>query len=181
MGQNKALMPFLGEPLLFRIQRRLAALAQEVLVTAHAGSLAPPGAVVVPDRYPQLGPLGGLLSGLQAAGQPVAALVGCDMPFASLALFQAQLALLEESGCDIVVPRSPDGLEPLHAVYRRAACLPAVQRAVESGRLRMVGWYAEVRVLEMPLEEVARLDPGFRAFINVNTPEEFASAESLSC
>ena len=65
----------------------------------------------------------------------------------------------------------------LHAVYRRATCLPAVRAALDAGVWRMNGWLETVRLRALSMEQVRELDPQDRAFCNVNTPEEFAQAE----
>lgn len=181
MGQNKALMPFLGRPLVARVAEQMAALAGELLVTTNQaegfGFLNLP---LVADVLPGKGALGGLFTALSAARLPLVALVACDMPFASPVLLAAQRDLLEQTGADVVIPRSEAGLEPLHAVYRTASCLPPVRAALETGRLRMIAWFDAVRVRVMEPEEVRRYDPLARAFLNVNTPEEFRQAEALA-
>jgi len=80
---------------------------------------------------------------------------------------------------DVVLPRSNDGLDPLHAVYRKDACLPAIRLALDEDRLRMVSWIGDVKVREMGIEELLVIDPDLRSFINVNTPDEFRRAEQL--
>ncbi|MEW6239826.1 MAG: molybdopterin-guanine dinucleotide biosynthesis protein MobB, partial [Chloroflexota bacterium] len=72
------------------------------------------------------------------------------------------------------------GFEPLHAVYRRAACLPAIEAAIEADQWKVIAWFPQVKVREWTTEEIARLDPSGLAFWNVNTPEEFAEAERLA-
>lgn len=181
MGEDKALKPFLGRPLIARVVERLAPLADEILVTTNDPQrYAFLGLRLVPDLVPGCGPLGGLHAGLTAASHPLAALVACDMPFASAALLETAARLLVQEQADVVVPRSGGGLEPLHAVYRRATCLPAVEAAIRAGEYRLTGWFAQVKVRQMTEEEVAALDPCGLAFWNLNTPQEFAQAEELA-
>jgi molybdopterin-guanine dinucleotide biosynthesis protein A len=106
--------------------------------------------------------------------------VACDMPFASAALLEEAVRLLVEEDFDVVVPRSAAGLEPLHAVYRRATCLPVVRNAVLANQLKIIDWFSSVRVRELSLDEVAGIDPRRLVFWNVNTPEEFIEAEILA-
>jgi molybdopterin-guanine dinucleotide biosynthesis protein A len=178
MGQDKALMPFLGRPLILRILDRLAPIADQVILsTNRPGDYAFLDLPLLPDLEPGRGALGGLYTALHAAEHPALAAVACDMPFASAALFQYEIDLLAESGADAVIPSTPQGLEPLHAVYRRETCLPAIKAALDAGRLKMVGWLPEVKVRVVPPEEAARFDPQGLAFWNLNTPEEFRRAE----
>jgi molybdopterin-guanine dinucleotide biosynthesis protein A len=124
--------------------------------------------------------LSGLYTSLFASQHPFVAPVACDMPFINPVLLQTEMDLLNTSGADIVIPESANGLEPLHAVYRREVCLPIVYEAIIHEQRRLIGWFEKVNVRIMTLNEVAVYDLDHRAFINVNTPEDFASAESLT-
>lgn len=178
MGQDKALMPFLGRPLIARVVERLAGLGDEVLVTTNRPEdYAFLNLPLIPDLLPGTGALGGLYTALYAANNPFVAVVACDMPFIDPRLLRAQIDLLEQEGVDAVIPRSLEGLEPLHGVYRRDTCLPAVKAALDRDARRMISWFEAAKVRLMTPEEVAVVDPGFRSFINVNSPEEFQKAE----
>jgi len=180
MGENKALKLFKGQPLAARIAERLRPLAQELLITtATPEAFAFLGLVGVADFRPGYGALSGLHTALAAAHQPLVAVVACDMPFIDPGLLAVERDLLEAEGVDVVLPYSPEGVEPLHAIYRRATCLPAVEAAIAEGQRRLIAWLPRVRVREMPAAEVARYDPRFLSFVNVNTPEDFHRAELL--
>ena len=179
MGQDKALMPFLGRPLIERQVERLRALdAGLLVVTNRPEAYAFLNVPLYPDRVQGLGPLGGLLTAFEAAESLMVGVVACDMPFLNPSLLQAQGEMLEREGADVVIPRSPEGLEPMHAIYRRERCLPAVQRALEAGQRKMTAWFSDVIMREMSSQEIARIDPDFRSFVNVNSPEEFKEAEA---
>lgn len=181
MGQDKALMPFLGQPLIERVVKRLAVLDAELLITTnHPDAYAFLGLPMVQDMLPGRGALGGLLTALTAAAHPGVAVVACDMPFILPDLLQAQYRLLEEENVDVVIPRSKNGLEPFHAVYRRNTCLPAVRGALEAGEQRIISWFPQVRVREMTLEEIKLYDPHLYSLINVNRLEEFQEVEALA-
>jgi molybdopterin-guanine dinucleotide biosynthesis protein A len=166
--------------LIHRMVDRLAPLADELLITSNApDDFAFLGLPIIADLKPGFGALSGLYTALASARQPLAAVLACDMPFVNSRLLAAQRDLLEAEGADAVIPFSPEGAEPLHAVYRCAACLPAVEAAMAAGQRRLISWFPQVRVREMTAAEVARIDPQFRSFINLNTPEEFHQAELL--
>lgn len=181
MGQDKALMPFLGRPLIVRQRELLTGLADELLVTTnHTAAYAFLGLPLYTDLLPGAGPLGGLYTALSAARGPLVAVIACDMPFVSAALLRAQYDLLTREEVDVVIPCSPNGIEPLHAVYRRDACLAAVRTALDAGERKMTAWLPGVRSRVMMVDEVALVDPEFRSFINVNSPEELRQAEDLA-
>jgi molybdopterin-guanine dinucleotide biosynthesis protein A len=178
MGQDKALLDFGGQPLIQHVIQRLAGLSAETLVTTNQ----PDGyrfldVPLVTDLLPDRGALGGLYTALSAASQPLVAVVACDLPFASRELLAAcRDQLLAEPGLDAVIPSTAQGLEPLHAVYRRATCLPAVQTAIAADRWKMIAWHRDANVRIMSPAESASYDPQGLAFLNVNTPEDFLRA-----
>ncbi len=181
MGEDKGLKLFLGRPLIQRVVERVSLLAAEILVTTnHPADYAFLNLPLIPDLIPGRGALGGLYTALASASQPVVAVVACDMPFASVALLEAAISTLLREEVDVVIPRSAGGLEPLHAVYRRPACLPFIQAAITANQLKIIDWFSSVRVRELGLEEVAVIDPSGLTFQNVNTPEEFSEAERLA-
>lgn len=181
MGQDKALAPFLGQPLIVRILQRLQGLADEVLVTTNSPTdYATLDVRIVADPVPGRGALGGLYTALSAASQPLVAVVACDMPFANADLLAAERDILLASNADIAIPRTPAGLEPFHAVYRRETCLLPCKAALEAGKWRADAWFGEVRVRELRPEETARHDPRGLAFLNVNTREELTRAEEIA-
>ena len=178
MGENKALKPFLGRPLVQRVIERLAPVADELLLTTNqpedfAFLKIPLFSDVKPDR----GPLGGLYTALVSAKYPFVAVVACDMPFASAPLLVAAADFLDKDKVDVVIAESAEGFEPLHAVYRRETCIPAVESAIEADQWRMISWFPQVKVRKLSPEELGRYDPQGLAFWNVNTPEEFSKAE----
>jgi molybdopterin-guanine dinucleotide biosynthesis protein A len=181
MGTDKALLPFLGQPLILRPLNRLAGLADEVLITSnqpenyHFLGLSP-----IPDLLPGFGALGGLYTALSAASHPYVAVVACDMPFTSLGLFAAELTLLRETGADAVIPRSDAGTEPFHSVYRRETCLPYVRAALEAGKQRVDAWFSQVNIRYLAPAEILPYNPDQLAFLNINTLEELKEAEGIA-
>lgn len=181
MGQNKALVPFLGQPMIQRVVERLGGLGDEMLVTTNQPEAFQfLGLPLVADVLPGTGALGGLYTALLAAHAPRVLVVACDMPFVSPQLARLELDVLAAEGWDVVIPTTLEGLEPLHTVYRRETCIPAIERALQEQKRRMISWFGDVRVRELSLEEVRVVEPELRAFMNVNTPEELAAAEALA-
>jgi molybdopterin-guanine dinucleotide biosynthesis protein A len=181
MGRDKALLPFLGQPLILRPLNRLARLADEVLVTSNRPeNYRSLGLRPIHDRMPGCGALGGLYTALDAASHPYVAVVACDMPFASLELFAYELVMIRMSGAHAVIPRSGAGTEPFHAIYRREACLLPVRAALEAGKRRVDAWFGQVHVRYLELQEIQPYDPDGLAFLNINTMEELKAAETTA-
>ena len=60
-----------------------------------------------------------------------------------------------------------------------ASELEAFERQLEAGSLKIIDFFHEVRVLEVPREELERVDPEGCSIWNLNTPEDFQRAEAL--
>ena len=181
MGRDKALMPFLGQPLIHRVMERLQPIADEILITTnHPEAYTFLGVPIFKDIIPDAGALGGLYTALKVSSNPIVAVVACDLPFANPNLLAACRDLMDENRYDAVIPSGANGLEPLHAVYRVEGCFLPVQTALETGKRRVISWHEGADIHILPTRETARYDPHDITFWNVNTMEEFREAEKLA-
>ena len=177
MGQNKALMPFRGIPLIQRVVNRVAPVASEVnIISSEEPDYQFLDLPVFPDHIPGKGVLGGIYTALLVSKFPFVAPVGCDLPFISPHLLQAELDLIIECGADVVIPESQSGLEPLHAIYRRSTCLPLVEQALQDRDNRIVSWFEKAIIRVFSQSETTTIDLDPRIFLNLNRPEEFTQA-----
>lgn len=173
MGQDKAWIELDGEPLIKRVADVLAEVADEVIVVANDPKYESLGLRVVRDHWPQGGALGGIATGVGAAIHEAVLVAACDMPFLSADVWRVLLAHTGEA--DVVIPRIGGEYETLHALYTKA-CVPQMARAIAENRLRVIAFFDTVKVLAIEEPELRAVDPTLRAFTNVNTPEELASA-----
>jgi molybdopterin-guanine dinucleotide biosynthesis protein A len=181
MGEDKALKTFLGRPLIQRVAEQLSPIADELIVTTNRPEeYAFLNLPLFPDIKPGRGALGGLYTAIASAEHPIVAVVACDMPFASASLLEAAGRLLLSEDMDVVIPKSDEGYEPLHALYRRETCLPAIEAAIDADQWKVIAWFPHVKVRVLTPEEIRQYDPSGLAFWNVNTPEEFSKAETIA-
>jgi molybdenum cofactor guanylyltransferase len=176
-GQPKALMDLGGRRIIDRVADVVRAVADDVLIVTNTPDLyAWLGLPMVPDVFPDHGSLGGIYSGLRAARGDAAFTVACDMPF--LMPEVARLVTDRAGDADVVAPRVGEQWETLHACYGRA-CLEPIETCLRAGRLKIVGFFDDVRVLAIEEGEVARFRSPEVVFMNVNTPEELEAARRL--
>jgi molybdopterin-guanine dinucleotide biosynthesis protein A len=181
MGEDKALKPFLGRPLIQRVVERLSPIADEMIVTTNRPEgYQFLGLRLCPDLKPGRGALGGLYTAVASATQPFVAVVACDMPFASPTLLEAANRLMVQEGADVVIAKTDEGYEPVHAVYRRETCLLAIEAAIAADQWKLIAWFPQVKVRVLSADERKQFDPDGLAFWNVNTPDEFIQAEQLA-
>jgi molybdenum cofactor guanylyltransferase len=175
-GQPKALIPLGGRSIVERVVGALTPVVDDLLIVTNTPELyAFLGLPMVADVYPDHGSLGGIYSGLRAAGQ-IAFTVACDMPFLHPEIIRLVVARAGEG--DVVIPRVGEQLETMHAAYGKA-CLPPIEERLRAGRLKIVGFFDRVRVVEIGEAEVARFRDPAVAFMNVNTPDELERARAL--
>jgi len=176
-GRPKALIQLGGRSIVERVVAALTPVVDDVLVVTNTPELyAFLGLPMVADVYPDHGSLGGIYSGLSAAGE-IAFTVACDMPFLHPEVVRLVVARAGEG--DVVIPRVGEQYETMHAAYGKA-CLPHIEERLRAGRLRIVGFFDRVRVVEIGEAEIARFRDPAVAFMNVNTPDELERARALA-
>ena len=181
MGENKALLLLQNIPIIQWVVNRLQVMGNRMVITTNDPEpylfLNLP---TVPDDVPGLGALGGLSTALKTAETEFVAVVACDMPFASPRLFSFMYGCAAESNWDVIAPVHGLGFEPLHAIYRRTACLDRVEEALSQGEKRMTGWFDRVNVRLVTPDEVQAVDPYPHIFSNVNTPEDYEKIKRIA-
>lgn len=174
MGRDKAWLDLGdGRPIVQRVIDAISQVADEVLIVANDERYRSLGLRVVADRFPEGGVLGGIATGVGAAEHDRVLVAACDMPFLEPAVFRLLVERAEDH--DVVIPRVGEELEALHALYRRS-CLGPMERALGAGRMRVISFFPEVRVLEVGEDELRGVDPALRGFTNLNTPEDLSAA-----
>ncbi|MBI3857481.1 MAG: molybdenum cofactor guanylyltransferase [Planctomycetes bacterium] len=171
MGQDKALLPFHGRPLLQHQIELLSPMFKEVLLGANdPAPYTSFGVRVVPDLLPERCALTGIHAILKAAVRPRVFVVACDMPFLNPALIEKLFAVPGEP--DVVVPESDRGLEPLHAFYG-PWCVKAIEECARRGVWKVTDFYASLRVERVRIKDSDWLVDGQSPFLNANTPDEW--------
>ncbi len=177
MGQNKAFLEVQGERIIDRIKRIFIDLFDEVLlVTNSPRDYLDLNLRIVADLYRERGSLAGIFTGLFHASFSHAFVAACDMPFLNPALIAHLVEL--SPGYDIVIPRTEDGLQPLHAVYSRK-CLPFMEDLLREGNLKILDFFHRVKKREVPTDEMIPFDPQLASFLNLNTPEDLTRIQSI--
>jgi len=170
MGQDKAFIEVDGVPIILRIFAVFNRLFRETIIVANEKE--PYTELNIPvysDLVPGQGALGGLYTGLVYSTFSYSFCVACDMPFLDRALIEYLLTRIEQY--DAVVPRTSDGLQPLHAVYSKQ-CLDPIRHLLDLKKTKIMDFYPLIRLGIVDEKEFLPLDPDKRSFTNVNTPEE---------
>jgi molybdopterin-guanine dinucleotide biosynthesis protein A len=181
LGRVKALERINSKSLIERTIECLSPPAQSVLVVTSQEQVGVIAASqfkvkVIVDLYPGKGALGGIYTGLASADNFYSLVVGGDMPFLNRDLLSYIVG--HTSNFDAVVPRVHGMLEPLHAVYSKG-CLEPIRNMIEQDRLAISPLFNLVKTRYVGEEEIAKFDPYFLSFFNINTLADLKKAKQL--
>ncbi|HUV02261.1 MAG TPA: molybdenum cofactor guanylyltransferase [Desulfobacteria bacterium] len=180
-SRDKCFIMLDGKPLIQRAIDNLWSAADEIIVAARDEQQGARISTTIPDKIALVfdplkgvGPLAGILSGLERSSSSFSLIVGCDMPFVNKEVVEFLFAVAERGDYDAVVPRWENGMvEPLHAVYKREAMLAAVRDAIEHGDKKLFNVLSQLKNVEfLPINEIREINPELTTFRNINTPEE---------
>ncbi len=178
MGQNKAFLEVNGQRIIDRTASLFRGIFDEVLLVTNTPlDYLYLNLRMVTDLLSGKGSLGGIYTGLFHASYAHAFVAACDMPFLNADLVRYEIDLCPRF--DIVIPRTEDGFQPLHAVYSQR-CLPFMEKLLQRDILKIIDFFPQVKKREVSTEEIYRFDPTMRAFQNVNTPEDLARLQLIS-
>lgn len=181
MGGRKADLPVSGVPMSERVLRSIAPFANEVVCVGHINPLEHLGVGIAADLFPGKASIGGIATALDHAQKlngpdSWVLCVGCDMPLIKSEVLQ--LLLSRRSGCDIVMPITAFGPEPLCALYR-AGLFGTIKAQVEADNLRIRNLLDTTEACRLGEDDIRRLDPELISFVNVNRPDDLERVEHL--
>jgi molybdopterin-guanine dinucleotide biosynthesis protein A len=178
MGQDKAFLSIGGRPVIERVIQRVTPLSDDVTIITNApDKYHHMGFRMVCDVHPGKGSLGGIYTAIHATRHPHCLVVACDMPFLNPDLLRYLASLAP--GFDVVIPRVEAFPETMHAIYGKG-CLEPIERQLLADRLKIIGFFKDVRVRYVERDDVARFDPTFRSFLNMNTPADWERMQRLA-
>ena len=131
--------------------------------------------VVVTDIYKEKKALGGIYTGLFYAYSEYSFVIAGDMPFLNKDFILYMTKLTGKH--DIIVHLLDEGYQPLHAIYSQR-CLPAMKRLITADKLKITGFYKEMRLMTINEEQVKPFNQDGRLFLNINTPEDLAKLKT---
>ncbi len=170
MGMDKAFIQIDGIPIIQRIYDLLTQLFDDIIIVTNQTELYSGfQARIVSDLITNHGALGGLYTGLFYSLHPYSFCVACDMPFLRESI--VRYLLHQVDGYDAIVPKTEDGLQPLHAIYSKN-CLGPIKKLIDQGGYKIIDFYPLIKIKIVDESEFIHLDRTRESFINVNTPRE---------
>ena len=177
MGQDKALLPFRGAPLISHLASLVGELKIPVTIVGPASRYSPLGLRLIEDRTSSAGPLAGIDAALHDGDPAWKLILGCDLPHLTATFLSFLCDRARSSSSDAIVPLNSSGPEPLCAVYS-APCAPKISAALARGIRRITDIYSDLLVDFIPPEDWRPFDPHGLLFKNINTPADYQSLVS---
>jgi len=181
MGRKrKAFLDVGGHTVIERLLAVYRPLFPEIVISARESTdFERFGVPVATDRFEVRSSLTGIHAGVDGMTNSHGFISGCDTPFLQGGLVAALLECVTPED-DIVIPLKEDGfMEPLCAVYSKR-CLPFIEAQLDTGDCKIIKFFDNVRVRQVPVARLRDHDPEFYSFSNMNTPDDLARAQALA-
>ena len=174
MGQDKALIVYHGIPQFLWVAEMLGGLGipahiscredQEEIFGQERSSI---GLEMIPDRFGDIGPMGGILSAMEAIPNIAFLVVACDLPLLDPPTLQF-LINQRNPTANITCLKNPQNSfpEPLVAIWEPSS-LPLLRTSVAQANYRIRSLLNQLTVKSLPIQDPIKL-------FNINHPEEAA-------
>ncbi len=176
MGRDKAMLPIGGKTMLQHLIDKYRALGPVAVSVNKAGRFPFEGAMELEDRYPDMGPMNGIVSAFAESGEDIIFMTGTDLPFGDTALVERLCTLMGDAEA-CIMRRGKKGFEPLYALYRRS-CGAKADECLAAGKKSIRDLLELISIRYVEPEELAEFDLD-RILMNVNTAEEYELMNNL--
>jgi molybdenum cofactor guanylyltransferase len=167
MGEDKALLPFGNYPTLTEFQQaKLSTLFDKVYISAKENKF-DFDCMVIEDNYTVNSPLVGLISVFETLNVEEVFILSVDAPFVNKEIIQKLLSH-NESTLDVIVAKSPSGIQPLCGLYKKSI-LPLAYAQLDKDNHRLGDLLRLANTLFVKFDQDS-------SFTNLNHPEEYQKA-----
>ncbi len=171
-GQKKLFLRYAGETFCQRLLRACDCLPAVYLSVDKKDPYKEAGLPMVEDRWKEIGPLGGIASGLLECKEDALLVMACDMPFIDAVSVQRLLEQYrrQTTGQSVLAVSLNGRLHPLFGIYPKSV-LPAAEQMIREGDYRMLHFLERAGYQTMELSEACR------TVENINTVEDYRKLE----
>ncbi|MDY6765050.1 MAG: molybdenum cofactor guanylyltransferase [Halobacteria archaeon] len=179
---DKALADLSGVPMIRRVADCMEPSVDSLVVNCRSEQLNdikkafegyPLNVTFAEDREEDLGPVGGICTGLEVVETEYAAVVACDMPLVDPSLLDHLFERSKEH--DAAVPRFEGLYQTTQAVYHADQTVKACERALSEGPTNTLELLSHLDYVVVGEEEILEHTTR-RTFLNVNTQEDLEEA-----
>lgn len=175
MGSDKAFVELAGAPM---IQWVITAVAQcsgvAFIISNEPEKFTSFGLPVYPDIIPGMGPLSGLHTAFAVTGADRVMIAPCDSPLVSPGAIKLILDYPDRDA-EAVIPFVDGREQGMLAVYARSGIERYADR-IATASIMFDEFRLGLNRVFIGEEELRKVDPGLRTFLNVNTPVDIETA-----
>lgn len=165
MGSDKGLMKLNDITFIQHILDAVKTHVNEILIISNNEKHNTFGLKRYDDIIPNVGPLGGIYTGLHHSKTEVNLVISCDVPMINSELI-SELLRNYSSEFDVIQTKSNEKTMPLVALYRKR-CAVEAEKLIKEGQLRVRAFVASRKVKTVDLSKRFETQ-----LFNINTPEQ---------
>lgn len=169
MGTDKGLLPLYGESFMQHIIKALQPCVSSIIIITNNDEYKSLNLPVYHDLVKNIGPVGGIYSGLKKTVTEKNIIVSCDIPFVSTAMFKFLIKNAKTGDC--CIPSHRGNLEPLCAVYKKSL-LTHFEESIAKKIYKMHEVLAFIQPHIVNIEN--ELFYNSRLLANINTPADLS-------
>jgi len=180
MGRDKAFLEINGVKIIEGILSLFERIFEEIIIVTNTpiNYLYYDLATLVTDVLPGIGAIGGVYTGLFYATYEQAFICACDMPFLDRDFIRYMLK--QAPNYDIVMPKSHDGFQPLHAIYSKK-CLSTIEKNIRERQIKIITLLNRRHKTLIIGEDIINSYPHADImFLNINTPEDLKQVQEIA-
>jgi molybdopterin-guanine dinucleotide biosynthesis protein A len=176
MGKDKGLCTFYGKPMVLHAVELLRQVCDNIIISSNNPDYSQFGLPVVEDEIKNIGPLGGIYSGLKQTKSQDNFFLSCDMPMVTTDL--VKYIVSEKEGFEIVIPMFNGLPEPLCAYYNKQITDEMLE-IIKSGEYKIQEIAKNFKVKFLPIDlHLPFYSDGL--FTNINSQKDLDTLERLT-
>ena len=164
-GDKKLFLNYQGETFCDHILHAFVMLPETYISVEAKEPYLHLGMPMVVDKYKEIGPMGGICSGLQSIEAEALLVAACDMPMIDQRIVRRLLEAYQKQA-KITIVKSGDRMHPLLGIYPKSV-LPFMEKFIEEKCYKMMA------LLEMAGYQVVETTQEDKSVSNINTIEEY--------
>ena len=165
MGKDKGLLLINKQPIIQYIINSCLSISDHILIVSDNMAYGEFGYPIVKDKVKNIGPMGGLYSGLLASEKDVNLVLSCDVPLVSSQLLSELLTAKTDQN-NVVVSKYQDRVHPLIGIYTKQI-IRNIEFLIKRNRYKMSEIYSENDSLVLDVSHFPS-----KEFLNLNTVKE---------
>lgn len=165
MGQDKGMMNFDGAPMVKSIIHTAKKITDHIIIIANNPEYNQFNYPVYQDKVKDIGPIGGIYTGLLHSNFDKNIILSCDSPFVNPALLKFLVDNSDDH--DVTVPVNQGRSHQLIGIYSKN-CLQILKNQIELGKYRIRDAFD---LMNVNLLDADHFDS--KIFSNINTIEDF--------